>query len=290
MKNFIACSYCKKSFYRSISKINEANKFGWRQFCSKQCQSFAKNKQKIFHCANFKCGRSFKRRIYKNTIKAYCSHFCAASVNNYRFPKRIAIIKHCLICKKQFKTNRKYCSLLCKNQSQVLSKEHIIKEINSFFKNTGRIPLKREFYSYSAARRNFGNWNNAIKASGFKPNPIIFSKKYIAKDGHKCDSFSEKIIDDWLNSKSIEHKRSFAYPGDNNLTVDFLIGNYWIEFFGLYKHHKKYDKLRKQKLEIAKEHGLNLIEIYPKDLFPTNRLDKVLSMLLGSDLYEYSLF
>jgi hypothetical protein len=40
-------------------------------------------------------------------------------------------------------------------------------------------------------------------------------KKYIAKDGHKCDSFAEKIIDDWLYSNNVEHQRNIPYPNSS---------------------------------------------------------------------------
>ncbi|OGH07588.1 MAG: hypothetical protein A2W22_00960 [Candidatus Levybacteria bacterium RBG_16_35_11] len=169
--------------------------------------------------------------------------------------------------------------MTCKHKAQSLNKEYIVKEIKSFFKKTGRIPLKREFYSYSAARNHFTNWSNAIKAAGFEPNTVTFAKKWIANDGHECDSLSEKIIDDWLYARAVEHKRSVVYPSNHKLTVDFLIGDYWVEFFGLYKQHKRYDRLRKEKLKIAKANKIALIGIYPKDLFPINKLDKVLARI-----------
>ncbi|OGH09022.1 MAG: hypothetical protein A2152_01390 [Candidatus Levybacteria bacterium RBG_16_35_6] len=279
---FIVCSYCKKSFSRPVGQINEANKFGWRQFCSKDCHSFEKTKTRNLQCSNPQCRKSFKRRTYKNTIEVYCSRSCAASINNSKFPKKHAVIKNCSTCNKYFKTNQKYCSLSCKNKGQSLSREYIIKEIKEFFIKTGRIPLKREFYSYSAARNHFVNWNNAIKAAGFDPNPVMFAKKYIANDGHKCDSLAEKIIDDWLYARAVTHKRSIAYPDNYKLTVDFLIGNYWIEFFGLFGQHRRYDELRKEKLKIAKANNMSLIEIYPKDLFPVNKLDQILAVLQNS--------
>jgi len=75
---------------------------------------------------------------------------------------------------------------------RLISKEQIINEIRSFYKQNGRIPLKSEYHHHSAGRRKFGTWNNAIKASGFLPNPVLFAHKHIAKDGHKCDSLAEK--------------------------------------------------------------------------------------------------
>jgi hypothetical protein len=51
---------------------------------------------------------------------------------------------------------------------------------------------------YREYQQRFGSWNNAIRLAGFEPNSVIFSKKFLAKDGHVCDSYAEKIIDDWL--------------------------------------------------------------------------------------------
>ncbi|GAI04393.1 unnamed protein product, partial [marine sediment metagenome] len=78
------------------------------------------------------------------------------------------------------------------------SKKHLITKIRKFYFKNGRIPLKREFNMYREYQQRFGSWNNAIKLAGFKPNQVIFSKKFIAKDGHICDSYAEQIIDDWL--------------------------------------------------------------------------------------------
>lgn len=109
----------------------------------------------------------------------------------------------------------------------------------------------------------------------------MFAKKYIAKDGHTCDSLAEKIIDDWLARRGIAHKRSYPYPGNFGFSVDFKVGEYWIEFFGLYGQLRRYDELMKQKLKLINEYRLNLIAIYPKDLFPKSKLENKLNLLLN---------
>jgi hypothetical protein len=134
-----------------------------------------------------------------------------------------------------------------------------------------RIPYKYEIPHYHAFRSRFGTWNKAIVAAGFKPNPVMFAKKYIAKDGDKCDSLVEKIIDDYLSRRKIKHMRSFPYPGNEGFTVDFKVGDYWIEFFGLSGGLKRYDELKVRKLRLAKRHKLNIISIYPKDIFPLSK-------------------
>jgi len=161
------------------------------------------------------------------------------------------------------------------------SRRDLLKLIEDFAETYGRTPTKREFIAeYRAFLRVFGTWNNAIKAAGLAPNPVRFAHKFIANDGHKCDSLSEKIIDDWLNARKIEHKINVPYPGNNRFTADFVVGNYWIEFFGLSGEHERYDELKKQKVGVAKDHALDLIEIYPQDLFPEFKLEERLAILL----------
>lgn len=120
------------------------------------------------------------------------------------------------------------------------SKEELLDKIRKFYFKHERIPLKREFNMYREYQQHFGSWNNAIKLAGFEPNPVVFSKKFIAKDGHVCDSFAEKIIDDWLSYYCIKHKKNFPYK-NTKMTADFKVGNFLIEYFGLAGEMKSYD-------------------------------------------------
>jgi hypothetical protein len=148
--------------------------------------------------------------------------------------------------------------------------QDLLQRIRDFFKKYERIPLKREFNNtYKEYRKRFGSWNNAIKLSGFDPNPELFSKKFIANDGDKCDSFAEKIIDDWLFKNRVAHRRHVLYCG-TKMTADFAVESVRIEYFGLAGESKLYDKRIRRKKEICKKQGLNLIEVYPKDLFSRN--------------------
>lgn len=170
-----------------------------------------------------------------------------------------------------------YCCLKCKNNAQVINKEKIIAEIRKFYKRERRIPFKEEFPHYNASQERFGSWNKAIKAAGFEPNPVKFSKKYIAKDGHICDSLSEKIIDDWLYLENIEHQRNVSYP-NSRYTADFLINRKFVEFFGLTGEIKQYDKNMKLKEKLAKKYKIKLIKILPKDLSSINKLSEILKI------------
>lgn len=214
-------------------------------------------------------------------MRMFCSTSCSAIFNNTLRIK----IKNCEICRKQFHGDSKYCSRKCyakflRTRPRIvkISEKQIIGEIQGFYQENDRIPVKREYAHYNAARDRFGNWNNAITIAGFEPNPVLFAKKFIAKDGHKCDSFAEKIIDDWLCSRNIQHERNVPYPEASSMRADFTIKDCWIEFFGLSGVIKRYDELVAKKFELARKYKIHLVGIYPKDLFPTNRLAKVLKV------------
>lgn len=156
------------------------------------------------------------------------------------------------------------------------SDDELIGKIRSFYELNGRIPLKRELNALRIFRDRFGSWNNAIRLAGFDPNPVLFANKFVAKDGHKCDSFTERIVDDWLHRRGIVHDRGVRY-GVTKMTVDFFIKpNIAVEFFGLAGVQKKYDSIIPRKRELCEKLGWRLIEIYPRDVFEDNRLPELL--------------
>lgn len=161
------------------------------------------------------------------------------------------------------------------------TKEELITRIKDFYTVNGRIPLKKEFNAWDVYVTRFGSWNAAIKEAGFEANPVLFSKKFLASDGHSCDSFSEKIIDDYLSSNGILHVRNAPYP-NSKFTADFQAGEAFIEFFGLAGASKEYDNRISEKRKVARKHRINLIEIYPQDLYPISKLP----ILVGDTGFE----
>lgn len=214
---------------------------------------------------------------------SYCSSSCASIVNNSKRSRKRKI-KICPNpnCSNKFSGRNKYCSLNCVPRTRLIyTQDVVISEIRLFYEKAGRVPLKKEFMNmYKQARKYFGTWNKAVKAAGFEPNPVMFAKRYIADDGHKCDSLSEAIIDNWFYSRGIKHEINYPYPGKEGFTVDFKVNRFWIEFFGLSGQHKKYDELKIRKLKLAKRANLKVIEVYSEDIFPKSRLDVVLRQLL----------
>lgn len=156
------------------------------------------------------------------------------------------------------------------------TREDLIGKIFEFYRKNGRIPLKREFNAWRMFRQHFRSWNEAIVAAGFDPNPVLFAKKFVSEDGHRCDSFTEKIIDDWLYRRKILHERHRRY-GATNMTADFFIQpNIIVEFFGLAGVQKQYDAILQKKKTFCVKNGFRLIEIYPGDIFPVNTLKTIL--------------
>ena len=280
----VICDHCKKEFERPLGRFNEAVKFGWKQFCSAECQSKSKSKKISKICDNPVCHKSILAK--KTTSYTYCSRNYSATHNNLLRLKPFVLEKCANKNCNNFLRNHecKYCSRDCVNKSKKglssYSKEKLIQIIQKFQLDNGRIPTKAELgYLNRPARNIFGTWNKAVKAAGFIPNKVIFSKKFTANDGHICDSLSEKIVDDWLSARSIKHEVHIRYPWKNGMSTDFKVGKYWIELFGLTGQLKKYDSLMRTKLELIKQYNPKLISLYLSDIFPVSRLNEKLNLL-----------
>lgn len=213
------------------------------------------------------------------TPRVYCSRSCAVTVNNSKFPKKIAKRGNCGICGKEFKGIKQYCSKRCKWQAQIIGKEILSSWIIEFYAKNKRVPVKRECPHYRSIRNVFGTWNKAVEAAGLHLNPVRFAERQFANDGHSCDSIAEKLIDNWLAEHNIPHERNISYP-DGKHTADFLVNGIFIEFFGLTGELKEYDAHTQIKERLARKHHMPLLKIYPKDMYPLTKLDNMLSNAL----------
>lgn len=176
-----------------------------------------------------------------------------------------------------------YCSPECLKKYQKISSytsESVINSIREFYLQNGRIPLKYELGAlYAPARQHFGTWNNAIEAAEYDPNPVMFAKHYLAIDRHKCDSMAEKIVDDWLYTHKIDHQVHVPYPWHNGMKCDFLVGDTWIEIFGLEGNQKRYDTLKKEKLQLIKQCQLRLLSMSLKEVYSKTKIEIILRKL-----------
>jgi len=288
----IKCAFCGKEYFREVGKVNEAKKFGWNQYCSKECQSKAKKKRIEKPCGNTSCNKIVSRPLsqFKKSKSGlvFCSRSCAAVANNKKKLKGRAKIKPkleiCANCGKPFRKsigNKKYCSIECRREAEWYSSEKLLEIIKNTVQKLGRVPTRREMIKIdSACRRVFGSWNNAIIAAGFQPNRSHNQRMYKcakikAKDGHLCNSISESLIDNWLAENNIFHEKDAPYP-ETNHKADWVIftegKKIFIEYFGLANDSPRYDRIIRKKKELARKYNLTLIEIYPKDIYPLEYL------------------
>ena len=156
-----------------------------------------------------------------------------------------------------------------------LSSVDVCNWISQYFTQTGVLPGNREDRRIeSAALRHYGSWNAAVIAAGHSPNTEWVQRKVLpCLDGHKADSVSEKIVDDWFHLQGIKHERWKRYP-EGRYTCDFYLPdiNQWVEYFGLSGKHPGYDIRTLIKRGMAVKHNLNLVEIVPSMLYPMNTL------------------
>lgn len=129
----------------------------------------------------------------------------------------------------------------------------------------------------------FGSWNQAVLAAGLVPNRSHSQRMYKranakASDGHVCDSVSEAIIDNWLTAHNISHQKGGQYPG-TNFKTDWMVGDVFIEYFGLAKDSPRYDREIKKKRNFCHSRNIKLIEIYPHELYPSMTFEKKLQKL-----------
>lgn len=282
----VRCKKCNKIFYRPNSRFNEAVKFGWNQYCSKKCEYEHRTTKKILDCEN--CGKKFERSQNDVSTHNYCSHSCAAIINNKRYDHRrmLPTFKACEQCGREYRkstNNKKFCSRICRYKAIGYDKEKLIKIIKKTAKKLKRVPARREFWGGvdKACVRLFGSWNKAVFTAGFTPNRSHNDRMYKrvatrAIDGHLCDSISELLIDNWLYKNKIPHERNACYPSTNHKAdwkIFYKEKQIFVEYFGLANDSPRYDRCIKEKLELCNKNNISLIAIYPKDLYPKNFLE-----------------
>jgi hypothetical protein len=288
----VKCELCGGVFEKDSGHYKEAIKFHWKQYCSKQCQGKAKMSRIAAKCSNPFCDISFTRTPSeaKSSKLLFCSISCSTSYYNAIRQNHTLLRK----CKRDGCNNFIHttdltinycggkCSRLFRQGLTSYTKDSVTAKIQLFVKENDRIPTRNELgFLNRLARRFFGTWNKAIEAAGYDPNPVMFAKHYFSKDSHKCDSMAEKIVDDWLYNNNIEHRVHVNYPWSNGMKCDFLVGDHWIEIFGLEGHLKRYDELKKEKLRLIKLHHIKLIKLNLRDIYIKKTFEEKLTKKLG---------
>lgn len=96
--------------------------------------------------------------------------------------------------------------------------------------------------------------------------------KFISIDGHKCYSFEELKIDNYLSFHKIKHEKPISAKGkeyypDKKWFPDWVIGDLMIEYFGGIKCDPKWDYYEKfkMKLKSIRDNNLNVLMLFPDD-------------------------
>lgn len=117
--------------------------------------------------------------------------------------------------------------------------------------------------------------NNESEKKDFREK---FEAKLRTTDGHFVRSKAEMLIDNWLYMAEIVHAYERKLPIEEDVYSDFYIptGKVYVEYWG-FEEDEKYLNRKKQKIEIYKKYGFNLIEICDKEV---QNLDDHLPRLL----------
>lgn len=278
----VKCSVCGKEYLKDRRHIKENIKLKNNFYCSRSCFSKAKNKQRVLICENPSCNNKFKRPLGKISFRNFCSNQCAMKMIGPENGLKHKKFQYCQYCGTTVKYKKTYCSPRCWGKAHELTKEVLIKRLRYLSFQLNRPPTRRECKHVTACIKQFGSWDKALVAAGLEPNRSLNQRMFkrricVSKDGHKCDSVSELIIDNWLTKHGIPHRKEQSYPTTKHTTDWALDNNTYMEYFGLANDSKKYDKEIRRKRQLCEELGIELIEIYSKDLFPKNSLERILN-------------
>lgn len=258
----VQCARCQKCFTRVAKDVNKARKKNRLQFCSKSCAAAHNNLGRI-PSASHRTHTSASLKARDDKKRAL---HALPSAN-----------KTCPTCGTLFRRRSSTCSRTCA-RIPALTREDLLRGIQDLAEVAGGAPTNKMDASLThAARRIFGSWNKAVSAAGLHPNVQWMRRKVIrCSDGHRADSLSERVVDDWFHERAVSHERHRRYP-EGQFTCDFYLPTYdlWVEYFGMAGSHPSYDATIQKKRDIAARHGMTLVEVLPRDLFPTCNLSRV---------------
>lgn len=124
-----------------------------------------------------------------------------------------------------------------------LKRELSQKQIADLF-GCSRIVIKHRLKKY----------NIPARKSGWK------STRFKCKDGHQVRSTYEQRVDDWLFNHGLLHSYEPPLPFDPYLSADFLVGETYIEIWGVYDN-AAYKERKARKRKLYDQYDVCLIQI-----------------------------
>lgn len=111
-----------------------------------------------------------------------------------------------------------------------------------------------------------GTISKRLKENGIELRPNLFNgaEFLTCKDGHVVRSRYELAFDNTLNEFGIQHEYEPRIPIDKRYASDFLVGDIYIEIWGV-QNNAKYNERKDKKIRMYQENGLKLFQVYPKD-------------------------
>lgn len=140
----------------------------------------------------------------------------------------------------------------------------------------------------SSIRNKWGSYTEFLEAINEEVNFNKYGCKIqFTTKGTKCFSAMEYKLTEWLENMDISFEKDFPYsdifPNDESRrTVDWVINYdnkvYYVELFGIV-NEEKYTEKMKRKIEDFKKGGIELIELYGKNVMK-DKPEKIFSFLL----------
>jgi Homing endonuclease associated repeat len=173
--------------------------------------------------------------------------------------------------------------------------EELINDYLNLYKKLGRIPVANdidnnpEMASFKTYKKRFGGYRELWKLCGIENNIILDENKYgficLDKNGDICKSYAEMVITNLFIENNIKYIKEYRYENfiptlkGSRYAMDWYLPekDICVEYFGIYRKDQlnkagevgKYCRKAIRKMELAKEYGLKLIDIYQEDLNET---------------------
>lgn len=106
-----------------------------------------------------------------------------------------------------------------------------------------------------------GTLGDRCRAYGIDVRPDGWKRlRYQCLDGHAARSVYEQRVDDWLFERRLAHEVEPAYPWDRRYRADFLVGDTYVEVWGV-TDNTAYQDRKRMKIKRCAEAGVPLIQI-----------------------------